>query len=259
MTERDDDALDAAVNKANEGVSNVPDMPTVGRRALPPGATTPVSFGSSLNIEAARKAATTTSTMSAPKRRGRPPLPRDEHGNIIRPNTPNTGGPSGSVPTGKEGGADTRAKERAKEARANDIATKIVNDGNEAILTILVMQGVPAELLWKVPPELKSAENDSLTPLGNLVAVKPVQAKRVANFLVELDDNESAGKVMNAASNPTVRLMVKGGLAAYAIVQYLNQVRQLRDKMAPLLQQWQAAKVQAEQMRAANIVRGSEI
>lgn len=205
------------------------DPSTLSVAALTPADTSLAARLNAAKVEAGNK----TAEMKVPGRRGRPP------GST---NKPKEGKPTPTV-------AELAKIKREKQQRADELTKKIVNDANDALMSLLISQGLPASALY-MPGQVPVADkaNERFTPTGNRLAVKPIQAKAVANFIAEMEYSERGQKMTAAVEGGVIVQLITGGMAVAAVVTYGISLRKFANEFGPTLAAYnQHKKAQAAQ------------
>ena len=136
---------------------------------------------------------------------------------------------------------------RYKKQRTDEWTEKIVQDANDQIFGILIAFGIPGELIYKDGSPKSTQFRTDLTDTGNMLAIKPNQARNVGAFLTELETGTSAGQALSAVnSGGPLTLVLKGLAAGWSVYQYMTALNNFRKMIEPLLE----ARKRAEQMQA---------
>lgn len=135
------------------------------------------------------------------------------------------------------------AKADSKRKKVDEYTTKIVSELNDNIMAAFISMGIPSSVLYKngTPPIPVVSQN--YTPIANQLAVKPLQAKAVAAFIVDLEYASEDSLVARAAASATqgnAALAFKGILAAGAVFMYVKGALDTMQKLGPIIQQYQA-------------------
>lgn len=132
--------------------------------------------------------------------------------------------------------AELERRRNAKKRKQDEYVRKIVDDANEQIMLWLMGSGLPSAVLYQNGRAPVEVVDDKYTEVGNMLAIKPMQARALASFAVECEYSERGIKMANAMSGSTVGLLFKGLLAGAMIVQYGRQMQQAFAKIQPLLE-----------------------
>jgi hypothetical protein len=148
------------------------------------------------------------------------------------------------------------AKADSKKKKVDDYTTRIVGELNENIMTAFVSMGIPSTILYKNGIAPIPVVSQNYTPIANQLAVKPLQAKAVASFIVDLEYAGEDSLVARAAASATqgnAALAFKGLLAAGAVFMYVKGALDTMNKLGPIIQQYQAMQeAQARQNQQAH-------
>lgn len=132
------------------------------------------------------------------------------------------------------------AKRRIKQTKVNEYTEKIINEGNEYIMSMLIGSGVPAKMIYREGMAPVQVVNEHYTEFGNRIAVKPMQARAVAAFLADLEGTDSGQKVTSAFAGGGIGLAFKGIVAGAAVFSYARGLYQIQQQLAPMLAAAQA-------------------
>ena len=135
--------------------------------------------------------------------------------------------------------AEALQKERkSKKSRADDIADTITGEFNDTILRFIIGQGCPPALIYNAgyapAPVTKNAAK--YTEVGAKLAIDDFTASMVGAFIVEFESSDLGSQLVSKATGGPVGLVVKGLVAGACVIGYLNGVRQVVDKLAPVSQ-----------------------
>lgn len=129
---------------------------------------------------------------------------------------------------------DKNKEAKARKERIDNLAQTISDGLNEQIMNFLMSQGVPSSVLFK--NNLAPIKKETIyTSLGERIAVQPLQAGAVANFLVSLDENTTSSDALEKLSSGTTGLILKGGFAAITLGVYFRNVAKAWEQMQPML------------------------
>lgn len=148
--------------------------------------------------------------------------------------------------------ADLQKERKTKKERSDQIAQQITGEFNDMVLRFFVSQGVPAEALYNrgyVPPPV-SRNAGRYTEAGAKIAVDDFTASMVASFVVEFESSDLGGQLVSKATGGPVGLVVKGLVAGACVVGYLNGLKQVAERLQPLIaanKQYQASKNRQDQ------------
>lgn len=195
--------------------------------------------------EAAALGVSPESPASSPGRRGRgrPPgsknkstLAREGQVGVSRSGSSRLVTPPGRSPKPDDGLTPEQRRE-IKQRRRDELQEKIINDGNEQIMLMLVSLGVPSSLLYK--PGMAPAEVQTLskyTQLASSVTISPIQAGLYAKFATELEQTDIGQKVTGVTGDSKMPLILYGALSLAATVQYVKGLTQFAEKIKPYLE-----------------------
>lgn len=158
--------------------------------------------------------------------------------------------PNVVIPPGERGSRDgpprlsNEAKAANKKRKAKEYSEKIAEEVNDYLMSLFMAAGVPAAALYKPGMEPQAAKvSNKYTDLGNQLALGPMQSEAFGRFLAELESTDlgtkAAGMVTGDSKLP---LVFYGIMSVGAGVQYLKGVKEVMDRMAPLIKAQQEAK-----------------
>lgn len=141
------------------------------------------------------------------------------------------------------------AKLVQKKAKAAKYTDQILTDLNDELFSGLMSMGLPSAILYKEGKAPIAVVDSKYTDFGNRIAIKPSQARHLGAFVAELETTDIGSKFAGTTSNSSLGLLLKGGLAAFAVISYIQGIRQLMSE--PQMQQLMAV-VQANKERERN-------
>lgn len=177
------------------------------------------------------------------------------------------GRPKGSTnkPKGTEDGKDDKGqtdlakelaalerKRNAKKQKVDDYTNKVINEFNDQIMLWLLGAGVPSAVLYQDGQAPVQIVNNKYTEVGNLLAIKPIQARAFSRLIVEAEYSERGIQVANAMAGSTVGLVITGLVAIAMGIQYGRQLTVAMAKIQPLIE----AKRQADAYKAQQAQEG---
>lgn len=148
---------------------------------------------------------------------------------------------------------DLQRDRKTKRDRADQIAEQITGEFNDTIMRFLVAQGMPAAVIYNdgYVPRPISKNSAKYTDVGAKLAVDEFTAGMVASFIVEFESSDLGQKVVGTATGGPVALVVKGLVAGACVVGYLNGVKQVVDRLQPVLEAQKQYKRQQQANRQA--------
>lgn len=177
-----------------------------------------------------------------PPRRGRGRPPGSKNKPKMDPTTGQlSGGPTAPgtpTPTQAQLDAEKKRKLDAKKAKADEWAKRIVTDGNEYIMSLLMTQGVPGALLYKQIP-IAEVVNPNYTPIANKVAIQPSLAKLLGATLAELETSDAGSKLAAVAMEDSpIRLGFLCVASGLMLAKHLKEVMEVRKDIGPYVQRY---------------------
>lgn len=136
-----------------------------------------------------------------------------------------------------------------KRKKVDEYTDKVINEWNEEIMRMLIDMGVPPNFLYKSGAPPTTVANTKFTETGNMLAIKPQQARRVSRFVVELEYTDSGNKIAKALAGTqsgSIGLLIYGVLAGYSVFQYARTMETARRNLEPLLKAKRMVDAQAK-------------
>lgn len=154
------------------------------------------------------------------------------------------------------------AKADSKKKKVDDYTNRIVSELNDNIMAAFISMGVPSTVLYKNGAPPIPVVSSNYTPIANQLAVKPLQAKAVAAFLVDLEyasEDSMVARAMASATQGNAALAFKGILAAGAVFMYVKGAIDTMNKLGPVIQAYQAMQEQQtrQNAQAHNMAHGT--
>ncbi|MEM0142901.1 MAG: hypothetical protein QXL94_02970 [Candidatus Parvarchaeum sp.] len=143
----------------------------------------------------------------------------------------------GRPPGSKNKVDSTKTDKNAKiKARQEAYSKMITDDFNDYVMSALITIGIPAEYIYKEgKAPIAIASYDKYTDLGNALAIKPVQAKVIANFMAAVENTDGTSKYVEKYTNGRAAIALKGLLAIGATGIYLGQINKVMVKLMPFI------------------------
>lgn len=183
-------------------------------------------------------------TKTTGARRGRPPGSRN------KPRVPPT---NRTLPRNESSDLTQDQKHEHKLGRAEVLTTQVSSAINDNIASLLLMAGVPPEMVYKeghIPKEV--IENEKYQPIVASLMMPNQTAKSIGRFLAEMETTDVGGKFGSAVTDGKAPLIVYGLFSALGILQWGKQSMDTINKLKPLMDAYQAqqnVRAQQEQTR----------
>jgi len=136
---------------------------------------------------------------------------------------------------------ELKKRNAAKKKRAEELEARILEEGNEALMSMFIGLGVPAQMLYLKPPPIKVV-NSNYTPWANRIAIKEGTAKVLSLTAAEWESSNAAAQIaVNVMKDSPLRLAVLSIASVFMVGRQVKAVIDLQNELKPWIEAYKKA------------------